>query len=75
MAFTTWTDLYEQMLDDLASGQWAMKNYAKGNHSVTFRDLKEFREHLEWVYQQAQEETTTVYGRTCLQPTGRDDRA
>ncbi|MCF8043280.1 MAG: hypothetical protein K9K65_11610 [Desulfarculaceae bacterium] len=73
MGFTTWTALHDQLLDDLASGQWSVKSYTKGNHSVTYRSLKEFKEYIEWVREQADAEAVTVYGRTYLKPMGRND--
>jgi hypothetical protein len=72
-SFTTWSDLLDQLLDDLASGQVMVKSYMKGNVQVNYRDLDELRRCIEWVREEAAIEAGTSYARTYLQPMGRYD--
>lgn len=74
MGFTSYADLLAQLRDDLASGQWSLKSYSKGNHSVNYRSLPEFLDYVTWVETRAALEAGTIYGRTYLRPMGRDDR-
>ncbi len=62
MAFTTWTALKNQMLDDLASGNWrhvSEYSFSSGpsSRSFKFRALEEFMKLLREVEARAAEET------------------
>ena len=71
--FTTWTDLYKSMLDDLTSGHWRkVSSYSLPNgRTTTYRSYKEFREILNDVKIQADLETGAYCGRTLARPVGR----
>lgn len=78
MAFTSWAALHQQMLDDMASGNWSkVSSYslstAGGNHNITYRSFAEFKSMLDYVGQQATQEagTSSYYGRTCAGQGGR----
>jgi len=68
MAFTTWTALKEQMLDDLASGKTTMGEYEVSSGGTVRRF--NFRSYVDWmkifqmVEQRAAAETGSVVGRT-----------
>jgi hypothetical protein len=68
MAFTTWTVLKAQMLDDLASGSWRTSEYTIPGRSVKKLSFSEFREALEYVTFMADQESGTVVGRTYARP-------
>ena len=68
MAFTTWTALYNEMLDDLQTRSWRVKSYSIGGRSVTYNSFNEFREALEYAKHKSQEESSTVYPRTYAKP-------
>lgn len=70
MAFTTWTELYNTMLDDLASGSWKTKSYTVADRTHTFRDFSEFKEILSWVQSKAAAESGTAAGRTYAKQGG-----
>jgi hypothetical protein len=77
--FTSWSDLYARMLDDLASGSFRkMQGYsisaggAGGQRSVQYRTYAEFKQMLEFVKEKADEETGQGYrGRTYAANGGR----
>jgi len=71
MAFTTWEDLKNQMLDSLADGSWKYSQYSIGSRSMTYRSLGEFRKALEYVTSQAAVESGAVVGRTYGRGIGR----
>lgn len=71
MAFTSWTELRQQMLDDMASGNWSkVSSYslstAGGSRNITYRSFAEFKDMLDYVTQQAAQEagSSSYYGRT-----------
>jgi hypothetical protein len=67
-AFTTWSALYQTMLNDMASGSWKTSEYALPNRSVKYRSWAEFRDALEYVKHQAEVETGDVVARTYARP-------
>lgn len=76
--FTSWISLREQMLDDLASGNWRkVSSYsvstAGASRSITYRSFSEFREILAWVTDQAAQESgvAAYHGRTLAAQGGR----
>lgn len=76
--FTTWTALREQMLDDLASGNWRkVSSYslstAGASRAITYRSFAEFRDILAWVTDQAAQESgvPAYHGRTRAGQGGR----
>lgn len=72
MAFTTWSALYDSMLDDLASGSWKIKSYQTANGgSSTYRDFKDFKEALEYARSQAAIDGGTVATRVYAKQGGR----
>lgn len=60
MAFTTWAALKEQLLNDIASGDWRTASYdvtnAGGSHSLSYKSLKEVEEFYDFVERQAVKE-------------------
>lgn len=70
MAFTTWTALKTQLLDDLASGGWKTKSYQIGDVTRTFRDFSDFKQFLELVEYRAATEGGTAVGRTYAKQGG-----
>ena len=65
--FTTWSDLYDQMLDDLASISFVDKQYRIGSRVIESQDLEDMRAQLKWVKGMKDEEAladsgTTGYG-------------
>ena len=70
--FTTWSALYSQMLDDLASGSWRkMSGYSVAGRSVSYRSFDEFKKLLDYVKSQADAEKGSYQGRTLARPIGR----
>ena len=67
MAFTTWTSLKAEMLDDLQSGKWKIKSYAIGDFSRTFASVDEFLRMLAYVGTEASKESGAS-GRTYARP-------
>jgi hypothetical protein len=71
-AFTTWGELYRQMLDDLANRAYrTMQSYtmaaggAAGSRTVQYRGWADFRAQLEFVKNEAiKEELGPLSGRT-----------
>lgn len=70
MAFTTWTALYNSMLDDLASGAWKTKSYTIQDRTHTYRDFSDFKEMLEYARTMAATESGIASGRTCAKQGG-----
>ena len=62
--FTTWTALYNTMLDDLASGDFTQKEFRIGSRNFQFRDLDDIREQLDYVKGKADAETNETNGTT-----------
>lgn len=66
-AFTTWTDLYKAMLDDLASGAWRRtQSYGVAGQTVSYRSFTDFMALLKDVEQRANVESGSLpyVGRT-----------
>jgi len=62
--FTTWSDLYDQMLDDLASGDFTQKEFRIGPRNFQFRDLEDMQNHLDFVKRKKDEEEKDNNGET-----------
>ncbi|HBJ74416.1 MAG TPA: hypothetical protein DDY86_02575 [Syntrophaceae bacterium] len=71
MAFTTWTALYNAMLDKLASGDTTVGSVMAGDKSVTFRTHKEFLIMLDFVESKAKAESGDFVPRTYAKQGGR----
>lgn len=78
VTFTTWSELYRQMLDDLATGNWRkVSSYsvatAGSTRGISYRSFAEFREMLAWVQDQAAVESgvPAYHGRTVAGNGGR----
>jgi hypothetical protein len=77
--FTTWSDLYNQLLNDLASPSFrTMQSYtvsaggSAGTRQVTYRSLSELKALIDWVKAEAEEELLGPYhGRTLAANGGR----
>jgi hypothetical protein len=76
--FTTWADLRQQILNDLANGAFRrLQSYSVasggtgGSRSVTYKGLAELRATLEWVEAQALEEKYGGVGRVSMANGGR----
>lgn len=74
-SFTTWTALYNTMLDALAeyaaSGQFKAVSYSMNGRSIQYRTIAEFKEGIEWVKGQADLESgSTTAGRTYAKNSG-----
>ncbi len=71
MAFTTWTDLKNKMLDDLESGNWRVQSYKVGRRERAYTSLEEFLSALKYVEHRAALETGSVVKRTYAAQGGR----
>ena len=49
MAFTTWTALETEILNDMADQNWTTKSYAVAGRSRTIRDVSELEDLLNYV--------------------------
>ena len=59
--FTTWTDLKNEMLNDMASGSWKIKSYATADGlRFEYRDFNDFRRALDYVTAMAEQEANTT---------------
>lgn len=58
--FTTWTALYNSMLNDLASGNWKVASYSINGRTMQYRDFSQFKEALEYVKAQADAEGSSA---------------
>jgi hypothetical protein len=78
-AFTSWKDLYRQLLNDLASPSFrTMQSYtvssggAGGSRQVSYRSLSELKSLIDWVKIEMDEEQLGPYhGRTFAVNGGR----
>jgi len=70
MAFTTWTALYNQMLDDMAGGSWRTASYSIAGRTRTFTSFAEFKEVLEYVKNMADSDGGDAVPRTYPRPFG-----
>ena len=68
MAFTTWTALKTELLDDLQSGKWKIKSYSIGEFARTFASVDDFLKMLHYVTTQASTEASGTSGRTYARP-------
>lgn len=64
MPFTTWKDLYQEMLNDMADRSWRFKEYELGDRRVLFTSPTEFRQQLAFVKEQMFEEQNSYDART-----------
>lgn len=64
MAFTTWSTLYQKMLDDLAGGNTTHGSYKMGEREINFKSNADFLRMLEYVKIQADAESGASVGRT-----------
>ena len=48
MAFTSWSALKTQILDDIVSGKALVSGYSIGGRSISFRNFTEIRGFLEY---------------------------
>lgn len=75
MAFTTWAELKQQLLNDLADGAWrTISSYTlPGGRAVSYRSLDEFKKLLTMVEEEAAKEegTPRYWGRTYARQGGR----
>ncbi|HOS77024.1 MAG TPA: hypothetical protein PLL15_03210 [Syntrophales bacterium] len=62
MAFTTWTALKAQILDDIAAGSILTRSYSIGSRSRTFNTMTEVIEFLKFCDYQITCETTSRRG-------------
>lgn len=62
--FTTWSALYSQMLDAMATGSWRLKSFQMRDVQKQFVSFQEFKSALEHVKFMADTENGTVVGRT-----------
>jgi len=70
MAFTTWSALYTQMLDDMTSGSWRTASYSIGGRTRTYKTFAEFKEALEYVKGMADIDGGDQVARTYPRPRG-----
>lgn len=72
MSFTTWTALYNAMLEKLASGDTTIGTVSTpGGKTITYKSNKDFLEMLSFVELKAKEETSTPVTRTYVKDMGR----
>lgn len=72
MAFTTWTALYNDMLDTLANGNPTVGSISTANgKSIIYKSHKEFLELLSFVESKANAETSAFVPRTYAKQGGR----
>lgn len=68
MAFSTWSALYTEMLNDLQTRSWRVKSYSIGGRSVSYSNFDEFKAALEYARLKTQEEAGSHYPRTYAKP-------
>jgi len=68
MAFTTWTALYSQMLDDWADRTWMVKSYTQQDKVMTYRSAADFLDGLNFAKSMAERETGAFSPRTFGKP-------
>lgn len=72
MAFTTWAALYTSMLDDLASGNWRVREYEfAGGKRTQYSSFDDFKAALEYVKQQRDAGDSNFVGRSYATNGGR----
>jgi len=69
--FESWSNLHQDMLDALASGNWRESQFSYGGRNsasrdVQFRSLDEFMKALDYVKNQAAIETGQFRGRRSM---------
>ncbi|MCL4873850.1 hypothetical protein KJ039_07205 [bacterium] len=66
--FTTWTALYQAMLnalaDAVASGAFKAVSYSINGKQVQYRSIDDLRKGIEWAKSMADYETGSAHGRT-----------
>jgi len=76
MAFTSWTDLHQTLLNrlaDFAAGKAFIASSAKvdtgaGSRDIQYRDIGELKEAIEFAATMAAYENKTAVGRTYARP-------
>jgi len=71
MAFTTWTDLYNTMLSQLAAGNASVGSVSTSGKTITYKSNKEFLEQLAFVKARADAESGAFVPRTYAKDGGR----
>jgi chorismate-pyruvate lyase len=71
MAFTTWTALYNAMLDILTSGDASVGSVTVNGKTITYKSNKEFLDQLEFVKRQSDAESGAFVSRTYARQGGR----
>lgn len=69
--FTNWTDLYNQMLNDLVSGNITVTEAVIGDKKIVYRNPDEIRKQIEFVKNMASFETGAASPRTYAGQGGR----
>lgn len=65
--FTSWGDLYRQLLNDLASGAFrTRKSYSVGGRTMEYRSFDEFQKLFALVKEQAEQEAAAASGETAF---------
>ena len=73
MAFSTWTALYNAMLDKLASGDASVGSVSAGGKQITYKTNKEFLDQLSFVEGKAKAESGDTVPRTYAGQGGRGE--
>jgi hypothetical protein len=67
MPFTTWTALYNDMLDALADGEHLVRQFSRGDKQISFKSSEDFFRYFNFVEQRAKQESGAykhrIYGR------------
>lgn len=72
MSFTTWTTLYNAMLDKLASGDALVGSVTTpGGKTISYKSNEDFLRMLSFVELKAKEESATPVTRTYVKDMGR----
>jgi len=71
MAFTTWTALYNAMLDKLAAGDTTVGTVGSADKTITYKSNAEFLRMLDFVEGKANAETGASVPRTYAKQGGR----
>lgn len=71
MAFTTWTALYTEMLDKMATGDASIGSVSVNGKTISYKSNDEFLKQLQYVKCQADLETGAFVPRTYAKNGGR----
>lgn len=67
VAFTTYAALHQQLLDDLADGNYrSVKSYSVGTRQVSYHSMSELLELIAWAKTMAGLESGAARGRTYV---------